>query len=110
MQCLLSIAFHTQYPKLLPIFLSLYYSIFLFSFPILGINDYTVTGAVIGFGQVALNLGQLFVEVSVEHTIDGVAQKKKNSTILHYPVLFNLQDYTFVGITGTIIDTDSKLT
>ena len=94
----------------MPIFLSLYYSIFLVSFPIIGINDYTVTGAVIGFGQIALNLGQLFVEVSVEHTIDGVAQEKEEQYNITLSSFINLQDYTFVGITGTIIDTDSKLT
>ena len=73
-------------------------------------NDYTVTGAVIGFGQFALNIGQLFVEVSIQHTIDGVAQEEEEQYNITLSSYINLQDYTFVGITGTIIDTESKLT
>ena len=75
----------------------------------LGLNDYTVTGAVNNFGQFALNTGQLFVEVSVQHTIDGVAQEKEEQYSITLSNFINLQDYTFVGTTGTIIDTDSKL-
>ena len=68
-----------------------------------------MTGAVNGAGQYALNTGQLFIDVSVQHTIDGVAQEKEEQYNITLSNFINLGDYTFVGTTGTIIDTDSKL-
>ena len=69
-----------------------------------------MAGAVNGFGQFALNTGQLFIEASVQHTIDGVAQERDEQYNITLSNFINLQDYTFVGgTTGTIIDMDSKL-
>ena len=68
-----------------------------------------MTGAVNGFGPFALNNGQLFVDVSVQHTIDGVAQEREEQYNITLSSFISLDDYTFVGTTGTIIDTDSKL-
>ena len=68
-----------------------------------------MTGAVNGRGLFALNTGQLFVEVSVEHTMDGIAQEREEQYNITLSNFIYLQDYTFVGTTGTIIDTDSKL-
>ena len=68
-----------------------------------------MTGAVNGAGQYALNTGQLFIDVSVQHTIDGVAQEKEEQYNITLSNFINLGNYTFVGTTGTIIDTDSKL-
>ena len=68
-----------------------------------------MTGAVNGAGQYALNTGQLFIDVSVQHTIDGVAQEKGEQYNITLSNFINLGNYTFVGTTGTIIDTDSKL-
>ena len=68
-----------------------------------------MTGAVNGAGQFALNTGQLFVDVSVQHTIDGVAQEREEQYSITLSNFINLGAYTFVGTTGTIIDTDSKL-
>ena len=78
-------------------------------FLLLDTNDFTVTGTVSGEGQFVLNQGSLFTTVSVQHTIDGIAQEKDENYDIEVSNILNLQDFTFVGTTGTVIDTDSKL-
>lgn len=80
---------------------------FLYTF--LDQRDFTVTGVQSGIGQVAITASELFVLVTVQHTIDGVAQERPEDYNITPSNFFNLQDYSFVGTTGTIIDSDSKL-
>ncbi len=70
-------------------------------------NDFTVTGANNGNLQVIFS-GTVVETVSIQHTIDGVAQENDETYSLTLSSGFNLQGYTFENINVTIIDTDRK--
>ncbi len=54
--------------------------------------------------------GTSFQMLSIQHVIDGVAQEKNETYNLTISNSFNLDLFSFEGITVTIIDADRKLT
>ncbi len=70
-------------------------------------SDFNVNGASNGRLLVVFS-GTVVQTVSVQHTIDGVAQENDETYSLTLSNRFGFQDYAFENINVTIIDTDSK--
>ncbi len=71
-------------------------------------NDFYVNGANNDGSFVVLFPGIAVGVVSVQHTIDGVAQENDETYSLTLSNRFGLQNYAFENINVTIIDTDRK--
>ncbi len=72
-------------------------------------SDFNVSGANNGRVLVIFS-GTSFQMLSIQHVIDGVAQEKNETYNLTISNSFNLDLFSFEGITVTIIDADRKLT
>ncbi len=70
-------------------------------------SDFNVNGASNG-GLVVVFSGTVVQTVSIQHTIDGVAQENDETYSLTLSNRFGFQDYAFENINVTIIDTDRK--
>ncbi len=70
-------------------------------------SDFNVNGATNENLQVVFS-GTMVQTVSVQHTIDGVAQENNETYSLTLSNRSGLQDYAFENINVTIIDTDRK--
>ncbi len=70
-------------------------------------SDFNVNGANNGGLQVVFS-GTDVQTVSIQHTIDGVAQENDETYRLTLSNRFGLQNYAFENINVTIIDTDRK--
>ncbi len=71
-------------------------------------GDFTVSGAS-NYGRLEFVIsGTAVGMVSVQHTIDGVAQENDETYSLTLSNRSGLQDYAFENIHVTIIDTDRK--
>ncbi len=72
-------------------------------------SDFNVSGANNGRVLVIFS-GTSFQTLSIQHVIDGVAQENNETYNLTLSNSFNLDLFSFEGITVTIIDADRKLT
>ncbi len=70
-------------------------------------SDFNVNGASNGRLEVVFS-GVVVQTVSIQHTIDGVAQENDETYRLTLSNRFGLQNYAFENINVTIIDTDRK--
>ncbi len=70
-------------------------------------SDFNVNGAING-RRVVVFSGMDVQTVSVQHTIDGVAQENDETYSLTLSNNFGFQDYAFENINVTIIDTDRE--
>ncbi len=70
-------------------------------------SDFNVNGASNGRLYVVFS-GTVVQTVSIQHTIDGVAQENDETYSLTLSNSFGLQNYAFENINVTIIDTDRK--
>ncbi len=71
-------------------------------------SDFNVNGASNDGRLEVLFSGMAVQMVSVQHTIDGVAQENDETYSLTLSNRFGFQDYAFENINVTIIDTDRK--
>ncbi len=70
-------------------------------------SDFNVNGASNGVLVVVFS-GTVVQTVSIQHTIDGVAQENDETYSLTLSNSFGFQDYAFENINVTIIDTDRE--
>ncbi len=70
-------------------------------------SDFNVNGASNGRLEVVFS-GVVVQAVSVQHTIDGVAQENNETYSLTLSNRFGFQNYAFENINVTIIDSDRK--
>ncbi len=71
-------------------------------------GDFNVNGASNDGRLEVLFSGTVVQTVSIQHTIDGVAQENNETYSLNLSNRFGLQNYAFENINVTIIDTDRK--